>query len=176
MSSEAACARSSKRQPWTWFMKMGRVPSHEAKRWRFSSTSGSRSPTCKPRFMASKGEADAPPSRLVQTARTLGGAGQSGTSQLLGQAPGSAMPILRAHCRHAPGRVLQQPPDHCSVRVQRPYADKSGFCWHALSIPQPCPRFGLRQPEALDFALHHGEPHDPRTRRYPHQAGGKSQF
>jgi hypothetical protein len=65
----------------TWFKNTGRAPICLAKLARFATTSPATSPTWSPRFSLSKGGLETPPARVVQTAPSQGGAGQSGRIQ-----------------------------------------------------------------------------------------------
>ncbi len=67
--------------PCTCCIKTGRVCISLCNSARLASTLLGASPTWSPRFMLSQGLADTPPLRVVKTARTLAGAGQSGISQ-----------------------------------------------------------------------------------------------
>ena len=67
--------------PCTCFKNTGRLPMADCSAARLPATFSGTSPTWSPRFMVSKGTLEIPPCRVVKTARTPGGAGQSGISQ-----------------------------------------------------------------------------------------------
>ena len=67
--------------PCTWVIQTGATPSACPSTLRLWATACTVSPTCKPKFKLSYGGKDSPPARVVQTACTPAGAGQSGSSQ-----------------------------------------------------------------------------------------------